>query len=107
MRNSIDTNYGVNKSLAGNVTLPELETIHSVILGFIISIAGGGSPVGVVHIEGTIDGKKWVSIKNKAISADGDTFIDVADWAYEKARLTYARTSGDGTMQVQSLTKGV
>jgi hypothetical protein len=106
MINNPQSDYAVSKNAGADFTCDQLFTLNSVAVSFIAQFSGGGSPVGVLHIDGSNDGTNWASITTKAVNADNPYFIEKADWIYKHARLRYVRTSGTGSANVQSMTKG-
>jgi hypothetical protein len=106
MKNNFQEDYIVAGNIGANLSGEALDTRNGVGVAFTANITGGGSPVGVLHIDGKIGDGEWVSITSKAVSADGDFFIEKTDWLYEKTRLRYVRASGTGTINAQACTKG-
>ena len=106
MKNNFQDDYIVNGDASDDVLGEALDTRNGVGVAFTANISSGGSPVGVLHIDGKIGDGGWTSITTKAVSAAGDFFIEKTDWLYEKTRLRYVATSGTGNLNAQACTKG-
>jgi hypothetical protein len=106
MINNTQPEYAINKDASDDFNCDHLFTLNTVGLSFIAQFSGGGSPSGVLHIDGSNDGSNWVSVTSKNVTADGSYFIEKADWLYRNARLRYVQTSGTGSVNAQSMTKG-
>lgn len=91
---------------SANIEGDSLDTRNGVGVAFTANFAGGGTPSGVLHIDGKIKDGNWTSVASKNVTADGDYFIEKTDWLYEFVRLRYVRSSGSATVNAQACTKG-
>ena len=91
-------------SLAADAVSPAINSADRQHATMTVVVRGGGSPVGVLSIQGTCDenptaSSVWKDIGSTvAVNADGDYRVPVSSFGDYCIRAKYLRTSGTGSI---------
>lgn len=86
--------------MSGNITSSAFSIRYSDNVGVQFIWASGSSPVGIVQVQGTIDGSNWSDLLTSAGSVSGNSgsfLINLNQVPYDQIRIVYTRTSGSAT----------
>jgi len=110
----VSTKISTAQSMGGSFKSTGLDVSKVNLAGIQAVWAGGGSPVGDFSIEVSNDEvdavgsvTNWTTYSGSVISitTDGDLFYNLANIGFRYIRLSYARTSGTGTLNAILITK--
>lgn len=107
MRFTYESSYISGGDMSGNITGPAQDL--SYIIGYAVHAIWTGTPTGNVTLQCSNDGITWKDISSTITAtggASGSVLLNITDAMYKKVRLTYTRTSGTGTLDVNFMGKG-
>lgn len=84
---------------SADVTSPGVNVGRTPYKSIVATFSGGGSPVGTLYLQVSMDNSNWVSVGNTAVSGDGSYRVAVAagDWIM---RAFYDASTGSGSVTV-------
>lgn len=92
--------------LAANFDFPEVNILHVDRISF--GIAWTGDPTGTVNIQVSNDGIDWSNINSQMTPAgQSDYDYEEVETTARLIRLSYSRTSGDGTLKAYMVAKSI
>lgn len=91
---------GVDSSTFGATVNSDALSVEDASLAAVQIIMTGGSPVGSLKLQGSIDGSNWHDITSSTVavgSAADDALWNIIGIGYPTIRVVYTRTSGSTT----------
>lgn len=96
--------FVTNQSMAATFNSPSYEVKEVKTLAIQAVWSGGGSPVGNIELQGSLDDITFTRIQGSVLSVDGNSGSNawnVQDVGYPYIRVLYVRTSGSATMNIK------
>ncbi len=109
MKAVIDLGFVESQSMASNYTSDAIDVAHtslaSVAAQWTQTVATLG---GTLKLQASNDGSNWEDISGSSVtvSGSGSQLWNVQNVGYSKLRISWTQTGGDGTLDVQYITKG-
>jgi hypothetical protein len=100
-------------SLAADYTSPEINVDHIGMMG--IQLVFTGTPTGTFKLQGSVvvyedsgTVNTWTDVadSSQAVSAAGNHMWNFTDIGFNRLRVVYTRTSGTGSLDIRTYTKG-
>lgn len=94
----------VNQSMGATFNTDSVETKEAKTIAIQATWSGGGSPVGNMEIQGSLDNVNFTRIQGTVIAVSGNSGSNgwnIQNLGFAYIRLRYVRTSGTATVNVK------